>query len=56
MKITMKMKQNRTVFLLHDLYGFVQDCSNSIANAQELLKFCTEPSICTAVALFTNMV
>ena len=25
--------------------GFVQDCSNSIANALELLQSCTEPSI-----------
>ena len=26
--------------------GLVQDCSNSIANALELLQACTEPSIC----------
>ena len=26
--------------------GLVQDCSNSIANALELLQFCTKPSIC----------
>ena len=25
--------------------GLVQDCSNSIANALELLQFCTEPSM-----------
>ena len=25
--------------------GLVQDCSNSIANALELLQFCTKPSI-----------
>ena len=27
------------------LNGLVQNCSNSIANAQELLQFCTKPSI-----------
>ena len=27
--------------------GLVQDCSNSIANAQELLQSCTKPSIYT---------
>ena len=26
--------------------GLVQDCSNSIANALELLQFCTKPSTC----------
>ena len=26
--------------------GLVQDCSNSIANAMELLQSCTKPSIC----------
>ena len=26
--------------------GLVQVCSNSIANALELLQFCTKPSIC----------
>ena len=25
--------------------GLVKDCSNSIANAQELQQFCTEPSL-----------
>ena len=31
-----------------DLYidGLVQDCSNSIADALELLQSCTKPSIC----------
>ena len=29
----------------HQLEGLVQDCSNSIANALELLQSCTEPSI-----------
>ena len=26
--------------------GLLQDCSNSIANAMELLQSCTKPSIC----------
>ena len=30
------------------LDGLVQDCSNSIANALELLQSCTKPSICSA--------
>ena len=29
-----------------DIDGLVQDCSNSIANALELLQSYTEPSIC----------
>ena len=29
----------------HDIDGLVQDCSNSIANALELLQSCTKPSI-----------
>ena len=29
-----------------DIDGLVQDCSNSIANAPELLQSCTKPSIC----------
>ena len=33
----------KTVVLLID--GLVQDCSNSIANALELLQSCTKPSI-----------
>ena len=28
-----------------DIDGLVQDCSNSIANALELLQSCTKPSI-----------
>ena len=31
----------------HYLDGLVQDRSNSIANAMELLQSCTKPSICT---------
>ena len=34
-----------TTFLLRDIDGLVQDCSNSIANAMELLQSCTNPSI-----------
>ena len=30
----------------YDTNGLVQDCSNSIANALELLQSCTKPSIC----------
>ena len=29
-----------------DINGLVQDCSNSIANALELLQSCTKPSTC----------
>ena len=32
--------------------GLVQDCSNSIANALELLQSCTKPSICCSCELF----
>ena len=32
------------MFLFH-IDGLVQDCSNSIANALELLQSCTEPSM-----------
>ena len=31
----------------HHNDGLVQDCSNSTANALELLQSCTEPSICS---------
>ena len=38
----------RGVFCLKfDIDGFVQDCSNSIANALELLQSCVKPSICS---------
>ena len=30
--------------------GLAQDCSNSIANALELLQSCTKPSICLYIA------
>ena len=30
---------------IYDIDGLVQDCSNSIANALELLQSCTKPSI-----------
>ena len=29
----------------YNIYGFMQNCSNSIANALELLQSCTKPSI-----------
>ena len=31
---------------LDNVDGLVQDCSNSIANALELLQSCTKPSVC----------
>ena len=34
------------VVVVFHLDGLVQDCSNSIANALELLQSCTKPSIC----------
>ena len=34
------------VWDLPHLNGLVQDCSNSSANALELLQFCTKPLIC----------
>ena len=37
-----------TYFTEANTNGLVQDCSNSIANALELLQSCTEPSICAA--------
>ena len=33
------------VFASHKINGLVQDCSNSIANAMELLQSCTKPLI-----------
>ena len=41
---------------MHDIDGLVQDCSNSIANALELLQFCTKPSISSIlnIALIYN--
>ena len=35
----------RGLFEYNDIDSLVQDCSNSIANALELLQSCTEPSI-----------
>ena len=47
----------RTIWSLLALYhnyidGLAQDCSNSIANALELLKSCTKPSICSYIAFW----
>ena len=36
----------RVTYQLHHVNGLVQDCSNSITNALELLKFCAKPSMC----------
>ena len=36
---------------IHYIDGLVQDCSNSIANAMELLQSCTKPSICTVLEI-----
>ena len=38
------------ITIVDDLYidGFVQDCSNSIANALELQQFCSTPSMCAS--------
>ena len=36
----------------YDIDGLVQDCSNSIANALELLQSCTKPSIYCIQAIF----
>ena len=37
--------QNLAFFKIDYINGLVQDCSNSIANAMELLQPCTKPSI-----------
>ena len=37
----------RSLWLKHNFNGLVQDCSNSIANALELLQSCTKPLIST---------
>ena len=44
-----KAKARRNVMKYTDfnIDGLVQDCSNCIANALELLQSCTKPSICT---------
>ena len=36
---------NMLLFKMDDINGLVQDCSNSTANALELLQSCTKPSI-----------
>ena len=42
----MRKNNGSTIVYIDDL---VQDCSNSIANALELLQSCTKPSICDQV-------
>ena len=39
-----------------DVNGLVQDCSNSIANALELLQSCTKPSMCYQTILLVFLV
>ena len=39
------------LYIPRNIGGLVQDCSNSIAKALELLQSCTNPSICTRLAL-----
>ena len=36
-----------SVYTAHYIDSLVQDCSNSIANALELLQSCTKPTSCT---------
>ena len=38
-----------------DIDGLVQDCSNSTANALELLQSCNKPSICICILSFLNI-
>ena len=40
------MGQNMNVECNGDFDALVQDCSNSIASAMELLQSCAKPSIC----------
>ena len=43
--------RNQAIDLSMNIHGLVQDCSNSIANALELLQSCTKPSIYYSVLL-----
>ena len=43
-----------TFHVWHYLDGLMQDCSNSIANALELLQSCTKPAICTYLLHITS--
>ena len=45
MNLTRNMCSEITLSNYYHIDGFVQDCSNSIANALELLQSCTKPSI-----------
>ena len=40
-------RENHTIEADLHIEGLAQHCSNSIANALELLQFCTKPSICS---------
>ena len=50
LRFHLKFVQINTVLLMH-IDGLVQDCSNSIANALELLQSCTKPSIYASLGL-----
>ena len=45
------MRTLEAVYLKDYIDGLVQDCSNSIANALELLQSCTEPSLCSVLSV-----
>ena len=40
-----EIEVNNQFLNINYIYGLVQDCSNSIANAMELLQSCTKPSV-----------
>ena len=53
---TIMTKMNIAVMLCKCcIEGLVQDCSNSIANALELLQSCTKPSVCTLKTNSSNI-
>ena len=45
------MSQNKLLVVQY-FDGLVQNCSNSITNAQELLQSCTNPSSCPSEYIF----
>ena len=40
------------IYIGDNIDGLAQDCSNSIANAPELLQSCTKPSISTYIYIY----
>ena len=53
---TTKLNSLHTEFYREHTDHLVQDCSNSIANALELLQFCTKPSInCISISYHPNI-